>query len=63
MCVPDDILQEVSFSHRDDCDIVATGGKGDKALFIYNVSKQGKFSKKYKLEGHKGIIKVTTMLF
>ena len=35
-------------------DLVATGGRGDKAIFVYEASKAGKLQKKLKLEGHSG---------
>ena len=42
------------FDFRDNCDLCATGGKGDKALNVYNVSRQGQLTRKHKLQGHKG---------
>lgn len=37
-------------------DVVATGGKGDREIFVYDVSEQGKLSKRHRLQGHKGWI-------
>ena len=43
------------FLRSDDSgDIVATGGRGDKSIFIYHSTTLGKLERKHKLHGHAG---------
>jgi len=52
-----DYVQSLAvYQSVDGCDTVATGGKGDKAIFVYSASNQGKLTKRFKLQGHKGWI-------
>ena len=37
-----------------DVDTIATGGKGDREIFVYKATKAGKFTKKHCLRGHTG---------
>ena len=39
-----------------DTDMVATGGRGDREIFVYKASKTGKFAKQHCLRGHTGWI-------
>ena len=41
---------------RDNADMIATGGRGDREIFIYKASKTGKFAKQHCLRGHTGWI-------
>ena len=36
--------------------MIATGGRGDREIFIYKASKTGKFAKQHCLRGHTGWI-------
>ena len=36
-------------------DTIATGGKGDREIFVYKASKLGKLSKQHCLRGHTGM--------
>ena len=36
-------------------DVIATGGKGDREIFIYKASNLGKLTKQHCLRGHTGI--------
>ena len=36
-------------------DFIATGGRGDKAIFVYKSSNEGKFNRLFKLQGHTGL--------
>ena len=44
----------VSLFFSVNADYVATGGRGDKAIFVYKISKEGKFNRLFKLQGHTG---------
>ena len=44
------------FRSAESGDIVATGGRGDKAIFIYNSTNAGKLERRHKLHGHAGKI-------
>ena len=43
-------------------DTIATGGKGDREIFVYKASKLGKLSKQHCLRGHTGMY-VCTHIF
>ncbi len=47
----------VSFRSEESRDIVATGGRGDKTIFVYNSTKFGELERKHKLHGHSGRVK------
>ena len=44
----------MSLFFSENADFVATGGRGDKAIFVYKVSNEGKFNRIFKLQGHTG---------
>lgn len=45
---------KISFINRSTGDIVATGGRGDKCIFVYQSDSDGKFKRLQKLQGHQG---------
>ena len=42
------------FFYSDESDVIATGGKGDREIFVYKSSKLGKLTKTHCLRGHTG---------
>lgn len=42
------------FISRESTDIVATGGKGDREIFVYEATKSGKLTKLHCFRGHTG---------
>ncbi len=39
---------------RSSCDIIATGGRGDKCIFVYQSDSEAKLLRLQKLQGHQG---------
>ena len=44
-------------------DTIATGGKGDREIFVYKASKLGKLSKQHCLRGHTGMYTYFSKIF
>ena len=44
-----------SLFYSENADFIATGGRGDKAIFVYKASNEGKFNRLFKLQGHTGL--------
>ena len=49
------INQFTSLFYSEKEDFIATGGRGDKAIFVYKSSNEGKFNRLFKLQGHTGL--------
>jgi len=51
-----DYVQCLAIKPGDESDVIATGGKGDREIFVYKSSKLGKLTKTHCLRGHTGWI-------
>jgi len=57
-----DYVQNLTLYRTEKEDFIATGGRGDKAIFVYKSSNEGKFNRLFKLQGHTGWVTQTIFI-